>query len=302
MTLRLSCILALAVGVLGCVALPGWADRPGGNPQDQEAIQKVGSAFAEAFQKGDATALAAFWASDGDYTDVSGRRLKGREAIEKTFKELFSEHKGLKMGIQALSLRFVTPDVAIEEGTSEVFPPDGGPPSRARYKNLLVKKEGRWLLSSVSESPFAPPASYEHLRVLEWALGEWAGATETGEEERVVLDWSANQNFIVGSFSMTATKVSVGSAAQWIGWDPLAKRIRSWMFDDSGGFGEGTWTKDGDRWMVKTSLVLPDGKKATATLLLSRVDADTITLQSKERTVDGKALPDTKEVRLKRVK
>lgn len=94
--------------------------------------------------------------------------------------------------------------------------------------------------------------------------------------------------------------VSVGSATQWIGWDPQAKRVRSWIFDASGGFGEGAWTKDNAKWMVKTSSILQDGKKATATIVLGRVDANTLSLQSKDRTVDGKAVPDTKELMLKR--
>jgi hypothetical protein len=39
-----------------------------------------------------------------------------------------------------------------------------------------------------------------------------------------------------------------------------------------------------------------------ATIIVNRIDADTISLQSRERTVDGAAVPDTKEIRLKRVK
>ena len=87
-----------------------------------------------------------------------------------------------------------------------------------------------------------------------------------------------------------------------IGWDPVAKRVRSWIFDTTGGFGEGSWTKDGKKWTIKTSSTLQDGKKATATFIFAPVDADTITLQSQDRTMDGEKLPDTKEVKMKRVK
>jgi hypothetical protein len=48
--------------------------------------------------------------------------------------------------------------------------------------------------------------------------------------------------------------------------------------------------------------VLPEGKKAVATLVVTRLDADTIGLQAKDRAVDGAAVPDTKEIKLKRVK
>src|SRR5262249_27462542 len=141
---------------LGYPACRARADQPKRNPEAEAGIQKTAEAFVTAFQKGDAAGVAAFWTPDGDYVDVAGRHLKGREAIEKAFQELFSEHNGLKRALRGLPLGSVPPDAAIEEATSEVFPPDGGPPSRSRYTNLLVKKGDRWYLSSVRESPFAP--------------------------------------------------------------------------------------------------------------------------------------------------
>ncbi len=39
-----------------------------------------------------------------------------------------------------------------------------------------------------------------------------------------------------------------------------------------------------------------------ATHIVKRIDADTITLQSKDQLLDGKPLPDTQSVRMKRVK
>jgi uncharacterized protein (TIGR02246 family) len=278
------------------------AERSKGNPKDEAAIAANAEAFVAAFQKGDAKAVAAFWAPEGTYTDLTGRQMKGREAIEKVFTELFATNKGLRVGISSESLQFITPEVAVEEGVTEVFPADGGPPSRARFSNVHVKKNGQWLLSTVKDSAFDPPSNYEHLRGLEWAIGEWASESTQGAVEHISLSWTETRNFIIGSFSTTVKDVSVGSAKQWIGWDPQAKRIRSWSFDDTGAFGEGTWTNDGDKWVIKSTTVLQDGKKATATYILGHVDADTITLEVKDRTADGNALPDVKEVKLKRLK
>jgi uncharacterized protein (TIGR02246 family) len=294
--------LALAAMVFGLAALDGLAGQQKGDAKEGDAIAKRAEAFIEAFQKGDAKALAAFWTADGDYIDQTGRRLKGRDAIEKAFREMFTEHKGLKLLIDSEALRFVTPDVAIEDGTTEVLPADGGPPTRARYTIIHVKKDGYWLLSSVRNSPPLPPASYEHLRGLEWAIGDWAGKSDKGEVEKLSFAWAENQSFIVGTFSTTSRNVAVSSAKQWIGWDPLTKQVRSWMFDATGGFGEGSWIGDGKKWVVKTNYVLPEGKKATATFIVAPVDADTISLQARDRSVDGNKLPDTKEIKLNRVK
>ncbi len=93
-----------------------------------------------------------------------------------------------------------------------------------------------------------------------------------------------------------------GQRTHWIGWDPAAKKIRSWIFDADGGFGEGAWSKDGKKWIIKTHSILRDGKKATATYTIAPGDGDTMTLHATERTVDGNALPDNKEIKLKRVK
>ena len=102
--------------------------------------------------------------------------------------------------------------------------------------------------------------------------------------------------------STTVDTVAISSARVWIGWDPTAKHVRSWMFDAGGGFGEGSWTKEGKKWVAKTNSVFPDGTKATATFAITVVGADTIALRTTDRSGAGKALPDTKEIQLKRVK
>jgi uncharacterized protein (TIGR02246 family) len=293
--------LALFALVLPLSHQAGWAGKGEGTSADKSAIAKNAEAFIEAFHKGDAKALAAFWTADGDYTEQSGTHMKGREAIEKSFEKFFADNKGLKVRIESDSLRFVTPDVAIEDGTSFVIPPDGAPPSRARYTIIHVKKDGKWLLGSVRDVAYTPPGNYEHLRGLEWAVGDWS-AEGKGEAEHLSLAWADNRNFLVGTFAATVRGVSVGKATHWVGWDPQAKRVRSWIFDAAGGFGEGAWTRDGDKWVVKTKSVLQDGKDATATFVLSRGEGDTLTLQLKDRTVDGKPVPDTREIMLKRAK
>jgi uncharacterized protein (TIGR02246 family) len=296
------CCLAIAGLSLGWVAQAGSAAEPKDTAKDADAISKNAEAFVEAFHKGDAEALAAFWTPDGDHTDQTGRRVKGRKAIEKAFKALFAENKGLKLRIDSLSLRFITPDVAVEDGTTEVVPADGGPPTRANYTIIHVKKEGQWLLSSVRNTPVVSAGGSDNLRGLDWAIGEWAGKVKSGEAERLSLAWDENENFIVAKFSTTSRKVLVAGATQWIGWDPAEKRVRSWIFDSTGGFGEGTWTEEGKKWTVKAALTLKDGKKATATFHIGYVDARTITLQSTDRTVNGEKLPDSPEIKLKRVK
>jgi uncharacterized protein (TIGR02246 family) len=302
MKTRLVSLLAVLALVVGLTARFGWAGQDIDKAKEEAALLKNAEAFVEAFHRGDAKALAAHWAADGDYTDQKGRHLKGREAIEKAFKELFAEHKGLKLRINMQSVRFMTPDVAVEDGTTEVFPPDGAPPSRARYTIVHVKKEGQWLVGSVRDAIFVPPTNHEFLRGLEWAIGDWVSEGNTGESARLSFAWSEHQNFIINKFTTSFKGLTVGSGTQFIGWDPLEKKIRSWTFETTGTFGEGFISQDGDRWILKASFVLRDAKKLTTTNVVTRLDADTITWQSTDRAMDGKALPDAKAIKLKRVK
>ena len=57
---------------------------------DKETLFNNAKAFVDVFEKGDAKAVAAFWAEDGDYVDLNGRRLQGRPAIENAFKDFFA--------------------------------------------------------------------------------------------------------------------------------------------------------------------------------------------------------------------
>jgi uncharacterized protein (TIGR02246 family) len=304
MKTRIICLTAFAVLVVLAVR-PGWAEKEAKdkeNAKDAEALFKRAEAFVEAFHKGNASAVAAFWTTDGTYTDQKGHHLNGRDAIEKAFKSLFAEHKGLKLRIDSVALRFVTPNVAVEDGTTEVIPPDGGPPSRARYTIVHVKKDDQWYLDSVREAAFTVATNYENLKALEWLIGEWDDDTDKGEIGRVTFSWAPNQNFIVSSYATTFKNVSLTSGTQWIGWDPTTKRIRSWTFDADGTFGEGTWTVDGDKLLIRTSAVLRDGKKVTATNTVKRLDADTVTWESRDRTLNGKELPDITAIKMKRRK
>lgn len=268
---------------------------------NQAALLKNAQAFTEAFEKADAKAVAAFWAEDGDYVDLDGRRLQGRSAIENAFKDYFAENKGVKIRIEVNSVRLVTPGTAIEDGVSSVIPADGALPSQARYTNVHVKKNGEWLLLSVREAPYTPPNNYEHLRALEWAIGEWMDEGEGPEIGHVTFDWSPESNFIISNQELTVKGTLVSRSTEWIGWDPAGGQVRSWSFVGDGAIGQNVWSNDGDQWIIKSNVILPNGKKMAATNVVTRSGPDTITWQSKDRTLDGKALPDAKEIKMKRV-
>ena len=131
----------------------------------------------------------------------------------------------------------------------------------------------------------------EQLKQLEWMIGDWV---DESPEALVVTSyrWTDNQCFILSEFKVQCSGQQEMTGTQRIGWVPLAKTIRSWVFDSEGGFGEGTWTRDGDQWIVKRTGVTRDGKIASSTNVITRVSNDRMTWQSRDRIVGGETTPD----------
>jgi hypothetical protein len=196
----------------------------------------------------------------------------------------------------------VSPEVLLNDGFTEVTPADGGPPTTARFSAVLVKKDGAWYLQSVRDSVAYPPSNGDHLEDLGWLIGDWTGESEKGESGTASFDWAENENFIVSEFATTLNGIAVYGGNQWIGWDAIDKQIRSWSFYSGGGFGEAVWTRDGNKWSIKTTARTAAGQKVSATNVVTRTDDDHMTWQMTKLTVDGKELPDPKPLKLKRVK
>ena len=138
------------------------------------------------------------------------------------------------------------------------------------------------------------------LRDLDWLIGTWEA--KTGESEvRTTYAWDDKKNSIRCQITIKAPGRNL-NATQVILKDPRTGQLRSWMFDDDGGFGDGAWTRDGKRWVIDASGVQADGGELTAQNILTPVDKDTFTWQSTERTLDGEELPNIPPVKVTRVK
>jgi uncharacterized protein (TIGR02246 family) len=291
------CVFAAAL--CACTA---QAAEPLDKTKEEAALQKNAEAFVEAFNKGDAKAAAAFFTEDGDIIDQDGRQIKGRKAIEKTYTKVFAGAKGAKLFIKITSLRVASPNLALEDGLTEVVPGDGGPPSAARYSVVHVKQDGEWRMESVREAIAVPPNNTGHLEGLDFLIGEWTEDVDKGGSAKASYSWDANQNFILNTFDVTMKDVSVASGTQYIGWDAAAKKPRAWSFLFNGGFAEGVWTSEGEnKWKIAVVATMRDGAKVTATNVFTKIDADHFSFQFTDRTRDGKALPDDKAIKMKRV-
>src|SRR5208337_2132615 len=84
---------------------------------EESAVRATIDSYVAAYNRGDAKAVAAHWSASGEWISPAGERFQGRQAIEKEMQSLFGEEKGVRIEVVNPSIRMVSPDVAIEEGT-----------------------------------------------------------------------------------------------------------------------------------------------------------------------------------------
>jgi len=284
--------LAVGAGITGKAA-----DKPN---DDESAIRQAVDAYVEAYENSDAKALAALWGPDSEYlSSSSGKRLKGRDAIEQEFARIFAAGPA-KLEVTVHSIRLLTPDVATEEGEARVTAP-GAAPEESTYLAIHVKRDGKWLLDSLRETELpSRSTAYEHLQELEWLVGTWVDADDEATVE-TTCQWARNKNFLTRNFKVQAGDHTDMEGTQVIGWDAGSGQIRSWVFDSDGGFSQGIWKRQGDRWIINSLGTLPDGGQATSMNILTKIDDDTLTWQTTGREVDGEILPNVEPVTVKRV-
>ena len=82
---------------------------------------------------------------------------------------------------------------------------------------------------------------------------------------------------------------------QRIGWDPLTKQIKSWVFDSEGGYGDGLWTRNGNQWVIKSTGVMTDGRIASATQTLTPVGTNSARWTSTQRTIGDQSIAEPAE-------
>lgn len=277
---------------------PSAAASPAGNPvesaaetADEAAIRRNVDAFTKAYDGGDAKAIAALFLPDAEIITKDGTTNQGRDAIENDFADIFKQYPKASIKVDVSSIRFVSPMLAIEEGTSLVTHDPDQAAEHTRYEVVHVKQGGKWLMASARDLPDEQAEAQDQLNQLHWLIGEWVDENPDALVNSSYR-WSTNHHFILCDFTVNLNGQMAMTGTQRIGWDPLAKTIRSWAFDSEGGFVEGVWSREGNKWIIKNTGVTSDGKAASSTNYLTRVRKHHLTWESRDRFVGGEKTPD----------
>lgn len=122
-----------------------------GRSSDEAAIREHTAAYESAVNKGDAAAIAALFASDGDFIFFDGPRLTGRVAIQRDTEARFSTRPAtMRFTLAVTGIRFVGPEAAIVD-THATF--SEGPMQANRGTSVMVRRDGQWLLAALRVFP-----------------------------------------------------------------------------------------------------------------------------------------------------
>jgi hypothetical protein len=214
----------------------------------------------------------------------------------------FAKNSGARLAIALDSVRLLAPDVLLERGSTTVTAKDGET-NGALYTAIYVKKDGKWKISQLVETPQPDLTGHDHLSELGWLVGDWEDA-DKGDNLTVRSQyvWARGGNFLTRNVTVKRGGETILEGWQIIGWDPLEGCIRSWTFDDEGGFSEGRLTREGNRWLQRETGVTADGSRTAADNTVSKVSDDRFMWDSNNRTLDGLPQPGIGRIEINRVK
>jgi uncharacterized protein (TIGR02246 family) len=277
------------------VAIPSF--RGQGQPpaaKGEQAVRQAARGYIEAMNKGDLNGVMAHIEPDADFIDEDGKTTRGQDALRARFKTMLLNLKGSKIGGKTYSVKFLKPDVALLDGSLEVTAADGTRDSN-RYALVWVRSGDKWRISSARDLPAevedVPSLPYTQLRSLEWLVGDWVDEGGKGAV-KIQCKWAPNKGFLLMDYVVKNESGDPLLVSQRIGWDPVNNRLRSWVFDSTGGFGESYWQRDGNKWVAGTTIILADGGVGGATNIYEFKNDNSFHYRSVDRDVDGQPVAD----------
>jgi uncharacterized protein (TIGR02246 family) len=153
----LSLLAGLAVLLLPACSGSGSGAAGTGTPADEQAIRAIAPAYAAAFSKHDAKAMAALSTEDYEDIDPMGVHTQGRAGIETNMGKQFAMMPAnMAMTTTTTFVKFLSSTSAVAGGTWQTTPAMAGQPDKGAWMGVVVKKDTTWLMVS-SLGAAAPP-------------------------------------------------------------------------------------------------------------------------------------------------
>lgn len=259
---------------------------------DLDILSDNAKTFVAAYNKADSEGLAKLFLPSGEIILDDGEMVSGREDIVGFYNEIFSGPSKPKAALEAGSVRFVTPTIAIEDGTLHVTKPSGEITSH-NYSAVQVKQaDGTWLTASIRDEIGDKATAGEKLLPLEWLAGDWV-LEKNGARTFLSFDWSNEGPYLDGKAVTQQAGEESTTSTYRIGWNGNLKNYISWAFDSKGGYTRSEWTKSDDGWLLRTTGVTSDGEVNQSTQSLVPDDnKQGFTWSTRDHAIGNEIQPD----------
>jgi uncharacterized protein (TIGR02246 family) len=144
---------AIATGLfvsLGMLAISGVALA--NDQADEQSIRAVVAGFAKSWNLPGMPGFGDLFTKDADFVVITGRWLKGRDAIVKMHRDVLADlYKGSQFFVDATTIRFLRSDIAVVHSDWHVmYTKDGKELKRTTLAVLiLAKAQGQWKIATV---------------------------------------------------------------------------------------------------------------------------------------------------------
>jgi uncharacterized protein (TIGR02246 family) len=132
------------------------------NTQDA-AIRRLHAQIDAAWNRGDATGVAANWTNDGVNISPMGAKLTGRADIASDIAETLAYLPGSTHELAIAHISWVGPNVAVADGEAIIGnlkdPTTGDPlpPLTAKFTSVSAREHGHWLIAHLVSYTFLQP-------------------------------------------------------------------------------------------------------------------------------------------------
>lgn len=294
--------VATVVSPLAAIARQTASQTAAAQIGDVEAALVAATAdYVKAFNERRYDDLAAQWTSDAELVEGGGS-LVGRTAIIESIRGWIGEHPQARIAIRLTGTKPLGATAARVRGVIGFVEKPGAKPVETRFESLRVLETGAWL---IAESR-VEPSQVEALDALDWMVGEWkatdrqGGGTVEATYQRV-----AGGHLILGGIRVRGADGGEMDVVELIHPDKATGTVRSWVFDSTGARAEGTVETDGttfNRRFVGTTADGAAGSVARFVQVLVPTGERGFTMQSIERSLDGRPLPDREPVHFVRTR
>jgi hypothetical protein len=249
-------------------------------------------------------ALADQW-TEGAELSEGGGLIVGREAIVDSIRDWVETNPEARIAIRLTGVKALGASAARVRGVMSFTRKPGAKPIETRFESLRVLEGATWRLAEST----VEPSQVDALEALAWMVGTWratdpdSGATVDASYQRV-----AGGHLILGGIrhrapardGLPATEIDV---VELVHPDKATGSVRSWVFDSTGARAEGVFETDGtsfNRRFVGTTADGAAGDVARWVQVIVPTGDSACTMQSIERTLDGRPLPDKSPLHFKR--